>query len=154
MQPTLPTGNGDLRSEAPVPPPKLLDMVVDVPTSLIIPSIPVDQQCSDPPSCFHGKATLVQGVQCFIWPSGGKRTVVRRDSPNVGRTFFVCCSTQAEGAGGSCGFFRWGDELEQYSSVRLKSTMTAEDVKKETKDVDPSVLVALSHGPKFTIPHQ
>ena len=59
--------------------PKVTEMVVDVATDVIIPTIPVEDRCTEPPMCLHGKSTL-------------KRTVVRRDSPNVGRTFFVCCN--------------------------------------------------------------
>ena len=40
--------------------------------------------------------------------------------------------------GGTCGFFRWGDELEQYSLLRLRTPLTAEDVKRETREVDPA----------------
>ena len=59
--------------------PKVTEMVVDIATDVIIPTIPVEDRCTEPPMCLHGKSTL-------------KRTVVRRDSPNVGRTFFVCCN--------------------------------------------------------------
>lgn len=96
--------------------------VVEVPSTMVIPSIPTEQQCRDPPVCMHGKPAL-------------RRTVMRKDSPNVGRHFYVCTSTVGE-SGGNCGFFRWSDELDQYSSVRMHTPLTAEDVKRETIGVE------------------
>lgn len=133
------------------PPPKSLESVVETATCLLVPTIPTDrsggnqpsilwpeQQSSDPPVCLHGKPTL-------------RRTVLRKDSPNLGRPFYVCASTVAE-TGGSCGFFRWGDELEpvqrcnqhchwlyQYSNLRTGTPLTADEVKRETSAVDPSI---------------
>lgn len=113
------------------PPPTVTEMVVEVATKLSVPSIPLTDQCPDPPLCMHGKATL-------------KRTVMRKDSPNIGRTFFVCMCTVSEG--GNCGFFRWGDELNQYSSLRLRTPLTAEDVKRETKSVEASTQLEAWNG--------
>lgn len=110
--------------ETPPPAPRVADMVVDVVTTMTVPTIPAAERSCDPPLCLHGKGTL-------------KRTVVRRDSPNVGRIFYVCCNGSGDG-GGSCGFFRWGDELDQYSSVTMRTPLTAADVKRETHAVDPN----------------
>jgi hypothetical protein len=111
--------------ETPPPAPTINQSVVEVNTRMIIPTIPPEEQCTDPPVCLHGKPTL-------------KRTVMRRDSPNIGRPFFVCCSSAGEGSG-SCGFFRWGDELNQYSVLRARTPLSADDVKRETLEVDPGL---------------
>jgi hypothetical protein len=58
-------------------PPRIRDMVVEVLTDVHIPTIPEADRSPEPPCCIHGRPTL-------------RRTVQRRDSPNVGRDFYVC----------------------------------------------------------------
>ena len=132
----VPSGTNNHRSfpipEALPPAPRVRTVVVDVASAMVVPTIPVDQRCTDPPFCLHGKPAL-------------KRTVMRKDSPNIGRNFFVCTSTVGE-TGGNCGFFRWGDELDQYSSVRLHVPLSAEDVKRETFGVEATEQLAAWSG--------
>ena len=124
----VPLGNLDeeikfLIPTQPLPFPESREVITEIETPLIIPTIPESDRCTEPPFCLHYQKTQ-------------KRTVFRKDSPNVGRSFFVCAQSQR------CEFFRWADELDQYSTLRLRSTMTADDVKRETKDVDPEFQLA------------
>lgn len=72
------------------------------------------------------------------------RSVLRKDSPNVGRSFFVCGSRE----GRRCEFFRWADELDQYSNLRIREPLTASDVQRETAQVDPDLQLSAWAGLK------
>jgi hypothetical protein len=92
---------------------------MDLPTTLEIPTIPEADRGPDPPLCLHGRATT-------------RRTVMR--SPlNLGRAFYVCSS----GTSARCAFFRWADEVGQYSVVRSRPLLTAAEVHRATAAVDP-----------------
>lgn len=99
-------------------PPHIQSSTVDVPTTLQIPTIPEGERSSDPPVCMHGRSTL-------------RRTVMRKDSPNLGRGFYVCNAPTAR-----CAFFRWADEVDQYSDITLRSPLTASEVQRATAQVE------------------
>ena len=103
----------------PPPVPPIQEMVVELPTDVTVPSIPETERSAEPPRCVHGMPTL-------------RRTVMRRESPNLGRDFYVC--TQP----GRCSFFRWADEMAMFSAVRPASPVSAADVRAVTANVDPA----------------
>jgi hypothetical protein len=107
----------------PVPEPSV--RAVEVETDLRIPVIPPDRRATDPPVCAHGRPTI-------------RRTVSKKDSPNIGRVFFVCAHDGAH----RCSFFRWADDLDSFSTVTLRPTLTAAEVARETAGIDPDVQLA------------
>jgi hypothetical protein len=109
--------------EQTLPSPRPRTTVVEVDTDLQRPSIPDDMRCTDPPCCAHRLPA-------------GRRTVVRKDSPNLGRAYYVC--TQS-GDARRCSFFRWADELDLYSVDRYPPPLTIDDVRQETAEVDPAL---------------
>jgi hypothetical protein len=94
--------------------------VVEFNTNVTIPGLPVDGKGADPPNCSHGQ-------------QAARRTVMPRDSPNFGRVYYTCCT---EAGKRRCSFFRWGDELDMYSPIRPRATLTAEEVRRNTSTVD------------------
>jgi hypothetical protein len=107
--------------ECPPCPPTLINTVIETESVLQLPEIPVADQCIDPPLCLHGCPSV-------------RYTVHKKDSPNLGRVFYVCSWNNPL----RCSFFRWGDELESYSNVNLQPTLTAAEVRKETAKVCPN----------------
>jgi hypothetical protein len=99
------------------------ETVVEIPSSLTIPAIPLDDQSQDPPLCSHGKPTL-------------RRTVSKKDSPNIGRVFYVC-SVEPR-----CNFFRWESDIQTYSKACVQPTLCSQDVRKETAEVNPELQLA------------
>lgn len=93
--------------------------VVECDTPLRIPEIPTDERAEDPPWCFHGRPAV-------------RRIVSKRDSPNIGRAFFVCAAPP--GGPGRCSFFRWADENDRFSRVRLRPVLRAADIAAEIGD--------------------
>lgn len=59
------------------------------------------------------------------------RTVVRQ-TVNFGRGFYTCAACEAR----RCGFFRWSDDADQHSQTRLRSPMSADEVRHETREID------------------
>lgn len=106
-------------------------VVVETPSVLEEPVIDPAQRCRDPPLCLHGRPTVA-------------RVVSRRDSVNIGRTFYAC--TWPEGR--RCGFFRWQDELSQFSEMVPRAALTAADVRRETAAVDPVLQLSAWEGVK------
>lgn len=98
--------------------PEQSEYVFETPSELIIPSIPEHCRAADPPLCLHGQPSV-------------RRMVQRKDSVNIGRIFYTC----SRPAPLRCGFFRWADDLVNYSEVRLGEPMSAEQVLKETAQV-------------------
>lgn len=91
----------------------------DVPHILQIPPAFPQQQTGEPPKCLHGQPSV-------------RRCVSRKDSVNIGRYFFTCPASSSS----RCGFFRWADELGNYTDVQLIGTpMTTEEVMRETSHV-------------------
>lgn len=101
------------------PPPIPSDIVVETPSHLEVPSIPEDRRPADPPMCFHGR------------PS--RTFTCRRDGPNQGRVFYTCGWPE----GRRCSFFRWQDENEQFSEVKLLPPLKSTDLQEMTRTVDP-----------------
>lgn len=115
---TIPTHPPDL--------PPFEDVVVEVATEMTLPTVPPG---TDPPICQHGRPAV-------------RRTVMKRGSPNIGRLFYVCSWNDAR----RCGFFRWGDELDQFSATAIGTPLSATDVQRETKTVDPDLQLAAWKG--------
>ena len=109
--------------EKPLPPLRLRTSVVEIATEMRIPSIPETDRSADPPLCLHGTPTL-------------RRAVLRRDSPNVGRSYYICGRSGPD-AGAKCPLFRWSDELELYSTIRPQPPLSATEVHRATAEVDP-----------------
>jgi hypothetical protein len=119
--------------ERPLPQPVLRVSVVELPTTLDIPSIPAEERGPNPPMCQHGEAAIC-------------RIVGRPDSPNVGRSYFVC--GHRGGGNGRCAFFRWADETEMFSRTQPRSSMTAGDVRGATASVRPEEQLSAWSGLK------
>lgn len=104
------------QAKVPVVPPHI-ERQFDVVHELQMP--PAFNQPEEPPKCLHGQSSV-------------RRLVSRKDSVNIGRYFFTCPAPQSA----RCGFFRWADELCNYSDVQLVGVpMTADDVLRETSHV-------------------
>ena len=102
--------------------PLTTERIVETESVMQVPEIPASEQCLDPPLCMHGCPTL-------------RFTVHKKDSPNVGRIFYVCAWNDKR----RCSFFRWADELESYSNIRMQPTLTAAEVRNETREVRPDL---------------
>lgn len=105
------------------------EFVIETPSPLDVPTIDPDKRCPDPPVCLHGRPAVA-------------RTVHRRDSVNIGRTFFTCAWPE----GRRCGFFRWRDELDQFSVTTFRPLLAAHDVRRQTETVDPELQLQAWHG--------
>jgi hypothetical protein len=115
----------------PPAPPPTDEMIVETESVVEFPEIPVTERCLDPPLCMHGCPTA-------------RFTVHKKESPNVGRVFYVCAWNDKH----RCSFFRWADDLENYSNIRMQPTLTAAEVQKETKEVRPDLQLAAWNGIK------
>jgi hypothetical protein len=117
--------------DVPPTPPTLFTDVVETDSVLQFPEIPVEDRCTDPPLCLHGSPSV-------------RFTVHKKESPNLGRVFYVCSWNSPH----RCGFFRWADELEHYSNIHLQSTLTAAEVRTETAEVRPEQQLDAWNGVK------
>ncbi len=107
---------------SPIPLPAIALRTLEVESDLKIPEIGADRRSQEPPLCAHGRPTL-------------RRTMSKKDSPNLGRVFYVCPFDSVR----RCPFFRWADDVENFSTVQMRPIMTAADVLRETGNVDPEV---------------
>lgn len=99
----------------------LPETIVEVDTDLVVPVIPPEERCTAnglTPLCHHGTPSV-------------RRTVVRA-TPNHGRGYFTCASTEAR----RCGFFRWCEDADQFSHTRIGTPLTADEVLAETQRID------------------
>lgn len=126
---SLPTPTPTPSEPPPAFPLPVLDIVVETPSALTIPEIPEERRCREPPSCHHGRPTV-------------QRTVQKTTSVNIGRTFYTCAWPE----GKRCGFFRWLDEMSNFSEMTFRAPLTAKDVRDETRGVDGSLQLRAWEG--------
>lgn len=110
-----------------------VECVVNAPSSMIIPEIEPERRCGTPPVCFKRDACLRWNtiIASHNHPTVA-RTVSRKCSPNIGRKFYACVWPE----GRRCSFFRWHDELSQFSEMQLRDTLSLSDLQRETMAVD------------------
>ena len=109
--------------------PEAAEFSFDVPSDLVLPQLPPETRAAEPPCCLHGRPAV-------------RRIVTKKLSPNIGRAFYAC----AWMGNGRCGFFRWADELDQFSEVRLGEPMSAAEVVQETASVSPELQLRAWRG--------
>ena len=112
----------------------LAECIVNSPSSMIIPEIEPERRCRAPPMCYIRNGVCEREDTIVVTHNHPtiERTVSRKCSPNIGRKFYACVWPE----GRRCSFFRWHDELSQFSEMQLRETLSLVDLQRETMAVD------------------